>query len=94
MQWQDALLDLESEAYDFDGEDPAGEINRMVAWLLLTRSTKSYEDLIEEEVQSGDKNFLAAYKNIYFEFNRVTTMILTSMPSASTSTRRQWMARS
>ena len=60
MQWQDALLDLESEGYDFTKDDPAGEINRTVAWLLLIRSTKGYEDLIEEEVQSGDKNFLAA----------------------------------
>ena len=65
------LLDLESEHYHFENEDPAGEINRMVVWLLLTRTTEGYEDLIEEEVQSGDKNFLAAYKNIYFEFNRV-----------------------
>ena len=72
MQRQDSLLDLEGE-YDLENEDPAGEINRMVAWLLLTRTTKGYEDLIEEEVQSGDKSFLAAYKNICFEFNRVTT---------------------
>ena len=55
------------------------EINRMVAWLLLIRSTKGYEDLIEEEVQSGDKNFLAAYKNIYIEFNRVTTSNLNAL---------------
>ena len=41
MQWQDSLLD----------EDPAGEINRTVAWLLLIRSTKGYEDLIEDEVE-------------------------------------------
>ena len=69
MQWQDPLLDLESEYYDFEHEEPAGEINRMVAWLLLIGTTKGYEDLIEEEVQSGDKKFLAAYKNIYFDFN-------------------------
>ena len=62
MQWQDSLLDLESEYYDFENEDPAGEINRTVVWLLLIRSTKGYEDLIEDQVQSGDKNFLAAYK--------------------------------
>ena len=76
MQWQDSLLDLERDQYNFEEEGPVEdikEINRMVAWLLLTRTTKGYEDLIEEEVQSGDKNFLAAYKNIYFEFNRVTT---------------------
>jgi hypothetical protein len=79
MQWQDALLDLESEGYDFKIENPAGEINRTVAWLLLIRSTKGYEELIEEEVQSGDKNFLAAYKNIYFEFNRVTTCNLNAL---------------
>ena len=79
MQWQDSLLDLLSEEYDFENEDEAGEINRMVAWLLLIRSTKGYEDLIEEEVQSGDKNFLAAYKNIYFEFNRVTTSNLNAL---------------
>ena len=46
MQWQDSLLDLEGE-YDFENEDPTGEINRMVAWLLLIRSTKGYEDLME-----------------------------------------------
>ena len=40
MQWQDSLLDLLSEGYDFENEDEAGEINRMVAWLLLIRSTK------------------------------------------------------
>ena len=45
MQWQDSLLDLESEYYDFENEDPAGEINRTVGWLLLIRSTKGYEDL-------------------------------------------------
>ena len=73
MQWQDALLDLESEGYNFKIEDPAGEINRTVAWLLLIRSTKGYEDLIEDVVQAGEKDFLAAYKNVYFEFNRVTT---------------------
>ena len=50
MQWQDSLLDLESEYYDFKKEDPAGEINRTMAWLLLIRSTKGYEDLIEDEV--------------------------------------------
>ena len=79
MQWQDSLLDLLSEGYDFENEDEAGEINRMVAWLLLIRSTKGYEDLIEEEVQSGDKNFLAAYKNIYNEFNRGTTSNLNAL---------------
>ena len=64
MQWQDSLLDLESEGYNFENEDDAGEINRMVACLLLIRSTKGYEDLIEDEVQSGDKNFLAAYNTL------------------------------
>ena len=60
MQWQDSLLDLEGE-YDFENEDPAGEINRiimMVAWLLLIRTTKGYEDLIEDEVQSGERIFI------------------------------------
>ena len=54
-------------------------INRTVAWLLLIRSTKGYEDLIEDVVQAGEKNFLAAYKNIYFEFNRVTTSNLNAL---------------
>ena len=61
----DSLLDLVSEGYDFENEDDAGEINRMVAWLLLIRSTKGYEDLIEDVVQAGEKDFLAAYKNVY-----------------------------
>ena len=51
----------------------------MVAWLLLIRTTKRYKDLIEDEEQSGDKNFLAAYNNIYFEFNRVTTSNLNAL---------------
>ena len=78
MQWQDSLLDLESENYDFEKEDPAGEINRTVAWLLI-RSTKGYEDLIEDVEQAGEKDFLAAYKNVYFEFNRVTTSNLNAL---------------
>ena len=45
----------------------------------MTRTTKGYEDVIQEEVQSGGKNFLAAYKNIYFEFNRVTTSNLNAL---------------
>ena len=95
MQRQDSLLDLERDQYTFEEETSGEDINRMVVWLLLTRSTKGYEDLIEEEVQSGDKNFLAAYKNIHFvEFNRVTTMNPTSMHCALTSTKPQWMARS
>ena len=53
MERQESLLDLESDGYNFKEEAPAKEINCMVA-------------LIEEEVQSSDKNFLAAYKNIYF----------------------------
>ena len=79
MQWQDALLDLASEGYDFEKEDEAGEINRTVAWLLLVRSAKGYEDLIEDIVQAGDKDFNAAYKCIHNEFNRVTTSNLNAL---------------
>ena len=35
MQWQESLLDLESENYNFEEETPTEEINRMVAWLLF-----------------------------------------------------------
>ena len=50
-----------------------------MAWLLLIRFTKGYEDLIEDVVQAGEKDFLAAYKNVHFEFNRVTTSNLNAL---------------
>jgi hypothetical protein len=72
MGWQESLLDLHSE-YEIDGESNSDEINRTVAWLLLIRTTEGYEDLIEEEVQAGQKDFVSAYRTIHYEFNRVTT---------------------
>ena len=72
MGWQESLLDLHSE-YEIDEESDSDNINRTVAWLLLIRTTKGYEDLIEEEVQAGQKDFVSAYRTIHYEFNRVTT---------------------
>ena len=59
--------------YEIDEESDSDNINRTVAWLLLIRTTKGYEDLIEEEVQAGQKDFVSAYRTIHYEFNRVTT---------------------
>ena len=50
-----------------------------MAWLVLTRTTEGFEDLIEEEVQSGKKDFTAVFKIIHHEFNRVTTSNLNAL---------------
>ena len=65
-------MDIKNE-YKVDSESPTDEINRTVAWLLLIRTTKGFEDIIEDEVQSGEKNFRSAYLLLHTEFNRVTT---------------------
>jgi len=54
--------DLEEEEYSYDAESLAHEIERTVAWLRMIRTSKGFEDIIDEEVQSNDKGFKAAFK--------------------------------
>ena len=61
MSWSEALMDI-TQDYDLENEDDGDEMNRTVAWLVLTRTTEGFEDLIEEEVQSGKKDFTAVFK--------------------------------
>ena len=68
-----------TQDYDLENEDDGDEMNRTVAWLVLIRTTEGFEDLIEEEVQSGRKDFTAAFKTIHEEFNRVTTSNLNAL---------------
>ena len=72
MGWQESLLDLHSE-YEIHEESDSDEINCTVGWLLLIRTPEGFEYLIEEEVQTGEKDFVSAYRTIHYEFNRMTT---------------------
>jgi hypothetical protein len=60
MSWSEALMDI-TQDYDLENEDDGDEMNRTVAWLVLTRTTEGFEDLIEEEVQSGKKGFHSCF---------------------------------
>jgi hypothetical protein len=78
MEWQDELLDLSGD-YDFDEESPADQINRMVAWLLMLRTIKGHEDVIQEEIDTEEQNFNAAFIQLNKEFNRATTSSMNSL---------------
>ena len=45
MEWQATLFDLDNE-YKLDQDSESQEVNRTVAWLLLIRTTRGYEDLL------------------------------------------------
>jgi hypothetical protein len=74
MEWQDELLNLTGD-YDFDEESSADEINKMVAWLLMLRTIKGHEDVIQEEIDTEEQDFNAAF----IQLNRATTSSMNSL---------------